>query len=417
MDAGCRTAGSAHKPGHGRIHLRIGEHYFTVRAAERRHGLPNGICSPQSSNAAWTLNHTHAEGPAASPAPRLHTAPRSAWMQRKAALRCAAPRHALLPIRRTPHAHRGPPSNHRATGVSTRPLRSVPFPWLQLPAARCGARASAARFPPAPRPNSERAAARWRSPGASPGLPRRPCRGDEALSALGPAPGARPGERPLLDAGRAGPAGAASAARFVRPRAGRGLRTAACFGGPPRVFWGEGFGPVWGICSLFGFSFPCYELLPGERGSAARSAVPYASWWCAEGGGVRECGVPSRGVGVWLCDKVFAWGELLAGLSAGIHLAKLPFYVSFFWWLSGDVQFFASSNPAVPRPARARRKSEGSEIQADCSGLITKGASPVRLPERMDSADARGRCLNSHRTKTSVLAVIKVCFSKAEINC
>lgn len=154
-------------------------------------------------------------------------------------------------------------------------------------------------------------------------------------------------------------------------------------------------------------------------GSAApRPALPYRTLpgGARRAAGVRECGVPCRDVGVWLCGEVSAWGKLLAG-KVGIHLSKIYLLMClFFWWLSGDVQFFTSSNPAVPRPARARRKSEGSEIQADCSGLITKGASSVRLPERMDTADTRGGCLNSHRTNTAALAVIKVCFSRVEIN-
>jgi len=133
-----------------------------------------------------------------------------------------------------------------------------------------------------------------------------------------------------------------------------------------------------------------------------------------------SCAVPGWDVGVWLCDfgpEVSDWGELLAGLSAGFHLVKS--YLSmclFFWWLSVDVQFFAGSNPAVPRPARARRKSKGSEIQADCSGLVAKGASPVRLSERMDTTDIRGRCLNSHHVCASMLTGMKVCFFRVEIN-
>lgn len=141
---------------------------------------------------------------------------------------------------------------------------------------------------------------------ASPGLPRRPGCGDEALPALGEeALGARPGERPLLDAGprplsgpcrgavRAGPAGAACAARFVRPRAGRGLCTAACFGGASARFLRERI-RAGGVPALFsGFLFRergfCYELLPRERGSAACPAEPTcevnASWVC--GGGRR----------------------------------------------------------------------------------------------------------------------------------
>ncbi|OXB74588.1 UNVERIFIED_CONTAM: hypothetical protein H355_002190, partial [Colinus virginianus] len=67
------------------------------------------------------------------------------------------------------------------------------------------------------------------------------------------------------------------------------------------------------------------------------------------------------------------------------ELSDVPFLVS----AGGCVQFFASSDPVVPRPAGTRRKSEGAEIQADCSGLIAKGASTVRVPERMDTTDFR----------------------------
>lgn len=158
-------------------------------------GCPTGSVHCRSSNTTWTLNHTHPQGPAASPALRLHEAPRGAWRQRK-----AAPRRALPASRHPSHGHRGPPSSHCAVGARTRPFRSMPSPWLQLPAARRGARASAARVPPPARglTPSERWQ-RWRSPGAFFCLPRCSGRGDEALAAVG----ARPGERPLLDAGRA----------------------------------------------------------------------------------------------------------------------------------------------------------------------------------------------------------------------
>lgn len=66
-----------------------------------------------------------------------------------------------------------------------------------------------------------------------------------------------------------------------------------------------------------------------------------------------------------------------------------------------DVQFFASSNPAIPRSARTRRKSKSPEIQAGCSGLIQKGTSPIWLPERMDTTSARGKYLNWYSSNVS----------------
>lgn len=84
-----------------------------------------------------------------------------------------------------------------------------------------------------------------------------------------------------------------------------------------------------------------------------------------------------------------------------MKLPELTFYAIFFWLLSMDVQFFASSNPAVPRSAGTGRESESSEIQADCSGLLTKGASPLRLQERMDTTGARGKHFNSYSSNVS----------------
>lgn len=78
-----------------------------------------------------------------------------------------------------------------------------------------------------------------------------------------------------------------------------------------------------------------------------------------------------------------------------------------------NVQFFASSNPAVPRSARTRGKSKSSEIQADCSGLITKGASPIWLPERMDTTGAGGKYLNWYSSSLSAKGEKK---SGVEIN-
>lgn len=65
------------------------------------------------------------------------------------------------------------------------------------------------------------------------------------------------------------------------------------------------------------------------------------------------------------------------------------------------VQFFTSPNSAVSGPARIRRKGKISEVKTDCTGVITEGTSPVRLSERMDTTNARGKYLNSRSGDSS----------------